>query len=63
LRPLQAQRLQYEEMVLRNLADRADILKDRLASIKLDRDRSRLALETISPPNAYPAPFEPEAIE
>ena len=49
-------------MVEDGVTDLDDTLKDRLASIKHDRDRSRLALEGIRPPNAHPAPFEPEAI-
>ena len=51
------------KMVEDGVTDLDDILKDRLASIKLDRDRSRLALERIKSPNVHPAPFEPEAIE
>ena len=51
------------KMVEDGVTDLDDILKDRLASIKLDRDRSRLALERIRSTNASPAPFEPEAIE
>ena len=51
------------KMVEDGVTDLDEILKDRLASIKLDRDRSRLALERIKSPNAHPASFEPEAIE
>jgi len=42
--PLQAQRLQNEEMLLRNLTHQGDILKDRFRIQETDRDRSRLAL-------------------
>ena len=51
------------KMVEAGVADLDDILKDRLGSIKLDRNRSRIALEWVRPPNAHPAPFEPESIE
>ena len=38
-------------------------LKDCLVSIKLDRDRLKLALERMKPSSVQPATFEPKAIE
>jgi site-specific DNA recombinase len=54
---------QLYKMVEDGVTDLDDILKDRLAPINLDPDRSRLALERIRPPNAHPAHFEPKQIE
>ncbi len=44
------------EMVEDAVADRDDVLKDRLATIKLDRDRSKLALERTRPPTVIRRP-------
>ena len=51
------------KMVEEGLTDLDDILKDRLASLKLDRDRAKTALERIRSQSAMPTAFSTEAIE
>jgi len=50
-------------MVEEGVTDLDDILKDRLASIKLDRDRAKVALERIKSQNTAPVIFNSEVIE
>ncbi len=50
-------------MVEDGVTDLDEILKDRLARLKLDRDRARTALDRIAVQAVIPAGIEPEAIE
>ncbi len=51
------------KMVEDGVTDLDDILKDRLASLKFDRDRAKTALDRIKSHNAAPTAFDSEAIE
>ncbi len=51
------------KMVEDGVTDLDDILKDRLAGLKLDRDRAKTALERIKAQTAAPTAFDSEAIE
>lgn len=50
-------------MVEQGIAEIDDILKDRIASLKLGRDRATSALERIRAQTSLPTAFEPEVIE
>lgn len=50
-------------MVEEGVTDLDDILKDRLASLKLDRDRAKTALNRIGAKAAPPTAFDPATIE
>ncbi len=67
---LQTQATEAEEklkrlykMVEDGVTDLDNILKDRIASLKLDRDRAKAALERIKSQAAAPTAFDSEAIE
>ena len=51
------------KMVEEGVTDLDDILRDRLASLKLDRDRAKIALDRIKAQTAAPTAFDSEAIE
>jgi site-specific DNA recombinase len=51
------------KMVEDGITDLDDILKERVAGLKLDRDRAGTALERIKARSAAPAAFDSEAIE
>ena len=50
-------------MVENGMTDLDDILKDRLANLKLDRDRAKTALDRIKSQTSSPTEFAPETIE
>ena len=50
-------------MVEEGVTDLDDILRDRLASLKLERDRARSALDRIKARHAAPTTFDPAALE
>ena len=53
----------WYKMVEDGVTDRDDILKDRLAKLKLDRDRARTALDRIKLQTTAPTAFDSETIE
>ncbi|WP_309143582.1 recombinase family protein [Bradyrhizobium sp. CCGB01] len=51
------------KMVEDGITDLDDVLKGRIASLKLDRDRAKTALDRITSQAATPTAFSPEAID
>ncbi len=51
------------EMVEEGLTNLDDVLKERLASLKLDRDRAKIALDRIKSPSACQPEIDPGAVE